>query len=144
MKVSYCIVGESLVYTVLFDETAISSGGPVLEAFNPEYHPNPQKEPLAGSQNPFLHPRSSAGWSFTLAYWAEYATRKDALASVRSGDVQVLRSMRNHIKVEQDAEKQYYPNAVCDGYQAELHGCSVLHRFQFTSQDLTDTDPVTP
>lgn len=134
MKLSYKIPGGS--YTVLFDESA---GATLLAEFTPGFKSITQQEPLAGSTNQFRTARSNLTVDHPLMFNQEYASRALSLASVRT--FAALLNTKVHLKVEQDAEVQYYPNAIAASYQPRLMGVSADHALQFTSDTVTTVDP---
>ncbi len=142
MKVSFNPVGVSSVYTALFDEA--DGDGTCLAAFDPEWHPQPQKAALSGSVVPFLSPRTSLGWSFTLSYLQFYATLAEAAKAELGDEVTTLRILVNNIKKEQGTTAVFYPGCVCDSYRAVPRGLSVQHTFAFTGKEPTIVDPASP
>jgi hypothetical protein len=70
-----------------------------------------------------------------------YSSRQDATASVRTWAA-LFQGTAIHFQLSQDAEVQYYPNAVVDKYRGSLsNGISVKHTVAFTSDLVTATAP---
>lgn len=136
MKISYKVVGQG-GYTVLLDDTA----GSYLEEFTPSFKPTVQHDALFGSTSERRLPQGNIKVSLPLDFWTAYASLAACLKSIR--DNAALLNVAVHLKVDQDTETQYYPNAVAEDYRPKLQGVSARHTFQFQSDTVTNIAPVT-
>lgn len=134
MKISYATPGGG--YTVLGDESDRSM---LLEAFAPSFQPLNQTTPLAGGNNPFRAPRGNVNVALQLAVTIPYSSTANALAGIAT--LRAAFSVKKHLKVEQGATVHYYPNALLNSYTPVLRGVTVLHQFNFTTDDLTTSAP---
>lgn len=133
MKISYTAATS---YTVLGDESDRTA---LVELLQPNFSQLVQSSPLARATTPGLWNRGNASCGLTLHITITYSSRANALAAIRT-----LRGvLKNalHLKVEQDSETQYYPQAVCHSYVPGLRGLSVTHQIQWTTQDVTSSAP---
>ena len=148
MKVSYRVPGVSGSYTLIYDETASTGTAAVdgsteaarMPEFKPKFQSEVQKDPLFRSKAQFRAARGNVSVTASLSFSSVYATRQAALASIRMFKVALLDQVL-HLKIEQDSEVQYYPNALFSSYEGDPKGVSVVHSFGFESDDLTLTAP---
>ena len=138
MKLSYKTAGSAGAWTVLFDETAVAAG-PVLERFRPSFSQLIQQEPLFNSPNQFRAPRNNVFVSHPLPVFITYPTLAAALDSIKTWSE--LFNTNFNLKVEQGDTVHYYPNALLAGYTPDPTGVTVLHIFEFISDNLTVTEP---
>jgi hypothetical protein len=101
-----------------------------------------------GATSQANYPESNAavalGWDFAITYTAAggWTALQNALASTRVLPT-TFAGLKFHLRVTQDGETQYYPNAVMDGYAFDAEGATVTHRFQFAAELVTATAPTT-
>jgi hypothetical protein len=138
VKISYTTSYGTSSYVPLGNE---SDRTMLVETFAPSFSQQVQTEPLFRAATPANLNRGNTSCGLSLAVSMIYTTHALALASIRS--LRGVLASPLHLKVEQDSEDQHYPNAVCTSYTPVLTGRSVLHRMQFTTQDVTDTEPTT-
>ena len=147
MKVSYANLAPAPSYLLLFSEgvttTAVdtaATGPTIVPEFSPRWRQGKQEDQLYGSATMFRKARGNVSVSMTLKFGTVYATRADCLASVRAWRTALVGQLV-HLKVEQDGEVQYYPNALVEDYNPTVQGQSAVHTFSFTSDDVTTTPP---
>jgi hypothetical protein len=136
MKVSYTFTSV-INWVVLFDEAA---GDSALAEFPPQFSQVLQRDPKFRGAAEFRQIRDNAFASFPLEFVKSgYASRAAALQSV--SDMRALSRVKLHLKIEQDATVTYYPNATANNYSGRLQGQACTHRFDFISDDVTNTAP---
>jgi len=111
----------------------------LLEDFGVSFQPLNQVTPLAGGTNPFRTPRGNVNVAVQLAVTIPYSTTANAVAAIAT--LRTAFSVKKHLKVEQGATVHYYPNALLNSYNPVLRGVTVLHQFNFTTDDLTASAP---
>lgn len=140
----YKIVGVP-GWSNLFDET--TAGTIVLESFKPSFTVKTQKNglamknPAAGAQSQALSLLWNVLCSLPFTWQFTYASEAASADSIRV--VGLLKTNQAHIRVTVGGTIQYYPNGVCEHYDAELQGLSVKHKLLLTTQDLTATEQTT-
>jgi hypothetical protein len=143
MKINYKLVSGG-GYLPLADDTSLSTvtppankGQAINMDFKPSFKPAVQQDMLFRSQAAFRVNRGNIVLSIPLTVTVEYSTLASALASIRA--FAGLLDQVMHLQVIQDTETQYYPNALLQAYDAEPSGASIVHRFLFASDNVTDT-----
>lgn len=134
MKVSYTTTYGT--YTVLADEADRSA---TCEELSASFAGMVQAEPMFRAASVSLFGRGNVQCTLALVLTMPYTTEALALASIRT--LRGILASSLHLKVEQDSEVQYYPNAVCNNYTPRLRGLTVEHRITWTTQDVTSTAP---
>lgn len=151
MQVSYKLVGGGGGWTPLFSESAITDVGdsPRTPGANPSWEPEfnglNQIDPtfsLPGGNAPrFKRQLGNVVGQVSFEVVVAYGSRADAAASIRIWG-SLFQSAAVHFRLVQDAETQYYPNAVVEKYAGKLsNGVSVRHAVTFTSDLVTATEP---
>jgi hypothetical protein len=125
-----------------FDSSA--TGGSALVAFAPRFVPSTQQEELASPQSTpstasFRAPRGNVKCNLPLEFDMTYGSLAAALAAIRT--YAALLNNQWHLRVVQDTETQYYPNAILNDYQASVHGTAVLHKMEWLSDLVTSSAP---
>ena len=95
---------------------------------------------MYGTNQMFRKTRGNVSVSLTLKFETVYGSRADCLASVRAWRAALVGQLV-HLKVEQDGEAQYYPNALVEDYNPTVSGQAAVHAFSFTSDDVQTTSP---
>jgi hypothetical protein len=137
-------------YTVFIDIAAAPSfdsaaqGGSALVDFSPHFTPSSQLEDLASPQSTpstasFRAPRGNVKGSLDLTFDVPYSSLAAALAAIRT--YAALINVQWHLRVVQDTETQYYPNALLTNYQSSVHGTAVLHKMTWITDLVTSTAP---
>lgn len=153
MKVSYRLKSGG-GYTVLYDSAAVPAfdsgptgqvAAPALAEWDPEYTYVNRDTKMYKQASSDREAMGNTSARIRLAFCATYATPKDALASHRTMDSLYQSCFANrtliHLKVEEGAEVQYYPNATVESYKGPLHGRSVDHEVIFSCDGPTNVIP---
>ena len=147
MKVSYALLAPSPVFVLLFSEgvttTAMdtaATGPTIVPEFAPRWRQGKQEDQMYGTNQMFRKTRGNVSVSMTLKFETVYGSRADCLASVRAWRAALVGQLV-HLKVEQDGEAQYYPNALVEDYNPTVSGQAAVHAFSFTSDDVQTTSP---
>ena len=136
MKLSYKTPGSAGGWTVLADEADRVT---TLELFAPSFSVAGQVEPLTRGSTVATFDRGNVAAQLQIVATVTYGSYALAFDSFR-----VLREAFNgkrHLKLEEGTKVQYYPHALLTSYVPVPSGVTVRHQLQFTSQDLTTTEP---
>ncbi len=133
MKISYKLASGGS-YTVLGDESSRSA---LLEDFKPAFQPQNQNEPLFRASNTFKAARGNMGASLAMVISVPYSTRAAAKAGART--LKAAFAAQVHLKVEEGADAEYYPNALLAGFVPVFAGVTVRYQLQFLTDDVTTT-----
>ncbi len=136
MKVSYQLVSGG-AYVTLFDDSLGDDS--VLEDFPPHFRSLNQHRPMFQSDAEFRSNLGNTVVTFPLKFYQTYDSRAHCLASVRT--FAALKDQKMHLKLEQDSEVQYYPNALAEDYSFAFAGFGASHAFNFSSDSVTVTAP---
>ena len=138
MKVDYKIPGAQGVWTELFSDSSQKS----VEAFEPSFGDVVQTEPLYGSLTPFRANRGNTSAIVPLAGWITYASEGAAINSIAAMRA-IFRGATVHLRVKPNLGNVicYYGNGALRSYRARVMGLSVLHQFEFETDDVSTTEP---
>jgi hypothetical protein len=146
VKILVNILPAASGYVAIYDDGnipafSIKAAVPTISPeFRPHFHPKVQKDVMFQNPAQYRQPLLNTEVSHELSFIVTYVDLPGALASVRA--YAGLLGTLFHMRVEQGAEAQYYPNCIVDegGYSAQLAGAAVTHTLQLTS-DSVQTNP---
>ena len=138
MKVEYQIAGGAGGYVVLFDEAAGTGDASPTSQF--DFTDAVMTTPGFGSLSTSDIPMGNTSVDLNIPLSQVFASRASAKAQIRTFRT-ALKGVTLNLKFTQDADIDYYPQAVLKKMTAKLMGCSVEFNFSFTAQDVTATAP---
>lgn len=139
---SYTLFLDTGAAATAFDTGATGPAAP--DEFSPHFVPLTQRGNLAApgttpATPAFRAPRGNVVCTISFKSNVPYGSLAAALASIRA--FAVLLNTQFQLKVVQDAEVQYYPNAMLPDYQPIVSGGSVYHKATFETDLVTSVAP---
>lgn len=137
MKVYYKLPGVAGAWTLLADETDPAGALPIEWAV--EFKQVNQQAPLCGGLAQFRAARGNVTCEMALTFNSVYGSRALCMAAILTNGQ--LLNQTIHLRVDQDAHIQYYPDALVERYKPVPMGVAATHSFQFTSDNVTSVEP---
>ena len=123
---------------MLFDETA----GDVSSTYKVSFSEKLEISPGFGADSQGVTPNGNTLVSLEIPLVKIYTSRAAAKAGIRA--FRALKGLRLNFMMTEGADVDYWPSAVMQHMTANLSGQSVDFVFQFSSQDVTATEPPPP
>jgi hypothetical protein len=136
MKLSTKAPNSAGAWTLLADEADRVT---TLELFAPSFSFASQIETPIRAETIDLFDRGNAATEGQLVCTITYSTYALALAALVTWN-EAFRS-KSHLKLEEGTTVLYFPHAKASGYTPTLVGKTIRHAVQFTSQNVTTTEP---